>query len=105
MAYRMAAFAFSTVCFCCLTLANPCFPALDAAQPRRAVKADDLFNPIWDKSRRDFPNTTYGDDQLLLASNFECGNGHKFRKLAEDRYAADIEPEPGQHVYSGRGYY
>lgn len=105
MAYRTAAVVYLAFYLCCLTLATPCLPVASAAQTREVVKADDLYNPIWDQSRRDLPNTTHEDDEVLLASNFECGNGRNFRKLAEDRYAMDIEPEPGQHVYSGRGYY
>lgn len=105
MVCRKAVFAYSSVCLLYQTYASPCFADLAAAPTREAVKTDDLYDPIWDQSRREFPNTTYEDDELFLASNFECGNGRNFRKLANDRYAVDLEPEPGKHVYSGRGYY
>mgnify|MGYP001460693824 CR=1 FL=1 len=65
----------------------------------------DHYNPIWDTTRRSFPERAYEDDDVILASNFECGNGYNFRKLPSGRYAVDIEPEPGDHHFSGSGCY
>ncbi|MBU4200357.1 MAG: hypothetical protein KKG09_10015 [Verrucomicrobia bacterium] len=45
------------------------------------------------------------DGAIALASTFESGNGFRFRRLANGRYALDIEPEPGDHLFSGSGYY
>jgi hypothetical protein len=77
--------------------------SVDGAE--ESEESDQIYNPIWDQARCHLPDRTYEDEGLVFASNFECGNGRRFRKLAEGRYTFDLEPEPGNHVYSGRGYY
>jgi len=47
----------------------------------------------------------YEDDDLVLATDFECGNGRAIRALGPDHYAMELEPEPGVHRFSGRAYY
>lgn len=65
----------------------------------------DHYNPIWDRTRQALPARVYEDEDIILTSDFECGNGFHFRKLPNGRYALDIEPEPGNHHFSGSGCY
>ena len=63
-------------------------------------------NPIWDQTRASIGNDyVYEDDNVLIATDFECGNGHHIRRLGPGEYALDVEKEPGDHAYSGWGYY
>ena len=64
-----------------------------------------IYNPIWDKSRCTLDGRSYEDDKIILASNFECGNGYNFRKVGSERYYLEVEPEPGEHSFSNQGYY
>ena len=64
-----------------------------------------IYKAIWDKSRSALAGTVYEDGEIVLASNFECGNGYNFRKVGPDRYFIEIEPEPGEHSFSNQGYY
>ncbi|MBT7303438.1 MAG: hypothetical protein HN849_28165 [Victivallales bacterium] len=62
-------------------------------------------NPIWDQTRARRTGTfVYEDDEVLIATDFECGNGHRIRKLGSLEYTIEAEPEPGKHQYGGWGY-
>lgn len=63
------------------------------------------YNPIWDRTRAELPGRTYKDADTSLGSDFECGNGYGFRKVAGDHYTVEVEPDPGEHIFSGKGYY
>ena len=65
----------------------------------------DAYHTVWDDARRELPDRVYEDADVFLASNFECGNGFRFRRVADGRYSLDIEPEPGSHRFSGNGCY
>jgi len=65
----------------------------------------DSYEAVCDPARRELPGRTYEDDDVRLASNFECGNGYRFRRQGPGRYAMQCEPEPGSHIFSGKGYY
>ncbi len=69
------------------------------------MRIDDFYSPIWDPARRNLPERVYEDEDVILASNFECGNGFRFHKPAEGRYRFELEPEPGNHDFSGKAYY
>ena len=64
-----------------------------------------IYNPLWDKSRTHLPERFYEDEDIILASNFECGNGYNFYKLGVNHYFFEVEPEPGEHSFSNKGYY
>ena len=64
------------------------------------------YNPCWEAVRsQGSESRVYGDDSILIASDFEGSNGDNLRRLDEDYYAVRLEPEPGQHIYSGKAYY
>ena len=48
---------------------------------------------------------TYADDGIELFTDFECGNGCNPRRVSDDVYALDLEPEPGTHRFGGKSYY
>ena len=63
------------------------------------------WNPIWDQTRaQSGKNYVYEDEDVLIATDFECANGENFRPDGEG-YAIDLEPEPGDHRYGGRANY
>ena len=64
-----------------------------------------MYSPIWDKSRSAITGRRHENADVVLASNFECGNGFNFRQLGPGSYACDVEPEPGSHIFSDKGYY
>jgi len=64
------------------------------------------FNPAWDGTRSRTDDTrVYEDADVLIATNFECGNGRDIRKTGENAFAVTLEPEPGNHLLSGWAYY
>ena len=65
------------------------------------------YNPAWDQARaRDGgAGRVLEDDSVLLATDFEGGNGAELRRIGPDHYAMRLETEPGEHAYSGNGYY
>ena len=64
------------------------------------------FNPLWQPVRATGePTRVYEDDQVLIATDFEGGNGAHIRRLGSGEYAVTLEPEPGEHRFSGRSYY
>ena len=64
------------------------------------------LNPIWDQTRaNDGQDRVYEDDGVLIATDFECGNGKSIRQTGTDAYALDLEPEPGEHQFSAKSYY
>ena len=65
----------------------------------------DYYNPIWDAARQALPDRMFEDEQVVIASTFECGNGYRIQRLDNGRYAVHIEPEPGVHFFSGSGCY
>lgn len=63
------------------------------------------WNPSWDQTRAESgENYIYEDEHVLIATDFECASGINFRPDG-DGYAIDLEPEPGDHAYSGMSYY
>ena len=63
-------------------------------------------NPIWDPTRASLGRPYVHDDRdVLIATDFECGNGHRIRRTAPGTYSLEVEPEPGDHEYGGWGYY
>ncbi len=59
----------------------------------------------WDQTRARRGNDyVFCDDRVTLATDFECGNGVGPRR-EDDGYALDLEPEPGEHHFSGKSYY
>jgi hypothetical protein len=64
------------------------------------------YNPLWQPVRATGePTRVYEDDQVLIATDFEGGNGAHIRRLGSGEYAVTLEPEPGEHRFSGRSYY
>ena len=64
------------------------------------------YNPCWDTTRGEqAEGRVLEDDAILLATDFEGGNGTDLRRLGPDHYAIGLEPEPGEHRFSGMGYY
>jgi hypothetical protein len=64
------------------------------------------YNPAWEQARtQGSPGRVFEDDSTLLATDFESGNGTDLRRLGPDHYAVRLETEPGEHAYSGNGYY
>ncbi len=47
----------------------------------------------------------YEDQGIELFTDFECGNGCNPRRVSDDVYALDLEPEPGTHRFGGKSYY
>lgn len=62
-------------------------------------------NPLWDSARENLTDRIFEDDEIVLTSNFECGNGYQIRRLSGCAYEIHIEPEPGNHHFSGSGCY
>ena len=63
------------------------------------------WNPVWDQTRAESGGAyVYGDEEVMIATDFECANGTNIRPDGEG-YALDLEPEPGDHAYSGMSYY
>lgn len=65
----------------------------------------DHYAPHWDPFRKALPERVFEDENIIIASNFECGNGFRMHRLDNGRYAVHIEPEPGDHLFSGSGCY
>lgn len=64
------------------------------------------YDPAWETARAMAdPVRVYKDDSLLLATDFEGGNGTNPQCLGRDHYALHLEPEPGKHPFSGVAYY
>ena len=66
------------------------------------------YDPGWEDVRRAataHPARVYEDDALLIATDFEGGNGHAIERLGEDRFTIHMEPDPGEHRFKGVGYY
>jgi hypothetical protein len=64
------------------------------------------YNPVWEQARaRDGAGRVFEDDSIGLATDFESGNGTDLRCIGPDHYAVTLETEPGDHPYSGNGYY
>ena len=64
------------------------------------------YNPCWEVIRaQGSENRVLEDDSILIATDFEGGNGADLRRLEQDYYAIRLEPEPGKHAYSGKAYY
>ncbi len=63
-------------------------------------------HPLWervpDHSRKD---RVLLDDRLLLATDFEGANGVALTAIGPDHYQLELESEPGNHAFSGWGYY
>ena len=64
------------------------------------------YNPIWEQARaQGGEGRVYEDGDILIASDFEGGNGSHIRRAGLDAYVVTLEPEPGQHRFSGASYY
>ncbi len=65
-------------------------------------------NPVWDQTRRARAHEqgyVLASDSVLLATDFECANGRNIRQNGPDSFEMDLEPEPGDHRFSGLSYY
>lgn len=63
-------------------------------------------NPVWDQARaQGGAGRVFEDDSIQLATDFEGGNGTDLRRIGTDHYSVTLETEPGDHPYSGTGYY
>ena len=66
------------------------------------------YNPIWDQSRASTGDgRTFEDEAIIIATDFEGGNGSNIKKVGADHFSIDLEPEPGENPYgySGIAYY
>ena len=45
----------------------------------------DYYNPIWDAARQALPDRMFEDEQIVIASTFECGNGYRIQRLDNGR--------------------
>ena len=63
------------------------------------------YDPRWDDVRRDEGLLAYEDDEILIASDFEGGNGCNIRRFGDDDFGLVLEPDPGDHRFAGVGYY
>lgn len=64
------------------------------------------YNPIWEDARtKNSSAHIYEDEDILIATDFEGGNGTDIERLGQDRYFMRLEPEPGNHRYSGKSGY
>ena len=63
------------------------------------------FDSRWDQTARTGRGDVFEDDRLLVATDFEGGNGENVRQIAEDHSSVDLEKEPGEHRFGGLGYY
>ena len=63
------------------------------------------WRDTWDRTRAASGGAyVFEDDDVLIATDFECGNGTNIR-AEDDGYALDLEPEPGENQFSGDSYY
>ena len=62
-------------------------------------------NPIWDQARAGDQGRVLEDVDILVATDFEGGNGADIRRLDGDSFAITLENEPGGHDFSGKPYY
>jgi hypothetical protein len=61
---------------------------------------------VWEQARAQGGELRgYEDDSIELATDFESGNGTELRRIGPNHYAVTLETEPGEHPYSGNGYY
>jgi hypothetical protein len=64
------------------------------------------YDPRWERVRtRGDASRVYDGPDVLLATDFEGGNGAGIRQLGQDLYRIALEPEPGAHRFSGSSYY
>ena len=65
------------------------------------------YNPIWDRTRARAadPGRVFGDRKVMIATDFEGGNGTAICAIGTDHYQIDLEPEPGEHRFQGVAYY
>jgi hypothetical protein len=66
------------------------------------------YHPGWEDVRRAvsaYPARVYEDDGLLIATDFEGGNGHAIERLDDGLFSIRMEPDPGDHRFKGAGYY
>ena len=59
----------------------------------------------WEDVRRDDGARAYEDDEILIATDFEGGNGTNIRRFGTDDFGLVLEPDPGDHRFAGVGYY
>lgn len=66
------------------------------------------YNSSWDQTRANqAAEYVYEDDSIIIATDFEGGNGNKIQRSGNALYELDLEPEPGDNPYgySGIAYY
>ena len=63
------------------------------------------YDPRWEDVRRDDGARAYEDDEILIATDFEGGNGCNIRRFGADEFGLVLEPDPGEHRFAGVGYY
>ena len=79
-----------------------------SAGPHVRGSALHTYDPGWEDVRgatSAHPARVYEDDTLLIATDFEGGNGHAIERLSGDRFSVRMEPDPGDHRFKGVGYY
>jgi hypothetical protein len=65
----------------------------------------------WDAARLDRGlGDRYQDDDVLIATDYEGGNGARIRRLDSEAdeltsFALDLEPDPGEHRFRGVAYF
>jgi len=71
------------------------------------VSALSRYISYWDQSRaragRDY---CYEDEEIIIATDFECGSGRGIRRLGENQFQMHCEADPpGSHPFSGKSTY
>ena len=56
-------------------------------------------------SGRDDGALAYEDDEIVIATDFEGGNGTDIRRFRTDEFGLVLESDPGDHRFAGVGYY
>lgn len=70
-----------------------------------AVSILHRYDPRWEDIRRDHGALAYEDDETLIATDFEGGNGTGIDRFGGDDFGLVLEPDPGNHRFAGGGYY
>jgi hypothetical protein len=78
----------------------------DVGLDRCAPEGLSGYDPGWEQVRSDSTaGRVFDDGSLLLATDFEGGNGADFRRLGPAHYFMRLERDPGTHPFSGKSYY
>ena len=65
------------------------------------------FEKHWDGSRAVMgAKYSYEDEDILIATDFECGSGEEILKVEDDTFVMRSETEPGWgHIFEGKSTY